>query len=82
MGLASVASDFPGTRVVVVPEETGLLVPPGKPGPLADALQRLLADAEWRRRMGAAARARIEQRFSSRNHDRVLEIIRHVAEGP
>jgi starch synthase len=55
-----------GTRINAIPEivqhgATGLLVPPADPRALADALGRLIADAPLRTRMGAAARARIEQ---------------------
>jgi glycosyltransferase involved in cell wall biosynthesis len=37
---------------------TGLLVPPGDPGALRDAIERLLSDPGLRARLGAAARAR------------------------
>jgi glycosyltransferase involved in cell wall biosynthesis len=59
-----------GTRIAGVPEqivegETGLLVPPGDPDALADALERLLESAPLRRRMGDAGRARALERFST-----------------
>ncbi|HEX2079755.1 MAG TPA: glycosyltransferase family 4 protein [Longimicrobium sp.] len=55
-----------GTRINAIPEivqhaATGLLVPPGDPRALADALRRLVEDAPLRTRLGRAARARIEQ---------------------
>ncbi|HEX6367295.1 MAG TPA: glycosyltransferase family 4 protein [Longimicrobium sp.] len=55
-----------GTRIAAIPEivqhgATGLLVPPGDPRALVDALRRLVDDAPLRARLGAAARARIEQ---------------------
>jgi glycosyltransferase involved in cell wall biosynthesis len=43
---------------------TGLLVPPRDPVALRAALERLLADAELRARLGAAARAKAEREFS------------------
>jgi glycosyltransferase involved in cell wall biosynthesis len=43
--------------------ETGLLVPPGDRTALAAAVSQLLADASLRRRMGLAARARVEIHF-------------------
>jgi glycosyltransferase involved in cell wall biosynthesis len=58
-----------GTRVSGVPEivlegETGMLVEPGDGGALAEALVRLLEDPNAARRMGRAARRRVEERFS------------------
>ena len=44
---------------------TGFVVPVKSPERLADALRPLLTDAELRARMGAAARTRVEQHFSS-----------------
>jgi glycosyltransferase involved in cell wall biosynthesis len=58
-GRPLVATDVPGCREIVVPGETGLLVPPRNPAALADALARMIADPDLRRRCGAAARARI-----------------------
>jgi glycosyltransferase involved in cell wall biosynthesis len=46
--------------------ETGLLVPPGDPGALAAAVLRALDDADLRRRLGQAGRARVHERFSWR----------------
>jgi glycosyltransferase involved in cell wall biosynthesis len=59
-----VAGDVGGLRDLVVHEETGLLVPPGDVDALRAALQRLLADAELRRRFGEAGRARIAEHFT------------------
>lgn len=58
------------TAVSAIPElvtdgETGLLVPPEAPAPLADALARLLGDPELRRRLGDAGAARVRAAFSA-----------------
>jgi glycosyltransferase involved in cell wall biosynthesis len=55
-GTPTVASDAPGLRDAVRDGETGLLAPHGDVDALADRLERLLADADLRERMGAAAR--------------------------
>jgi glycosyltransferase involved in cell wall biosynthesis len=56
-GLPSVATSTGGIGEIVVDEVTGLLVPaPPSPGPVADALQALLADPERRAAMGRTAR--------------------------
>jgi glycosyltransferase involved in cell wall biosynthesis len=57
-GLPVVASDIRGPREQIVPEVTGLLVPPATVEALAEALCRLVADPELRAAMGEAGRAR------------------------
>jgi glycosyltransferase involved in cell wall biosynthesis len=46
------------------PGANGLLIPPGDPGSLGQALGRLDADVGLRGRLGAAARATVRERFS------------------
>jgi glycosyltransferase involved in cell wall biosynthesis len=62
-GAAVIGSDAPGIRELIRHEETGLLCVPGAAG-IAAALRRLLADADLRARLGAAARAAAAQQFS------------------
>jgi glycosyltransferase involved in cell wall biosynthesis len=52
---------------------TGLLVAPGDPAALADAIETLMRDPELRRRMGDAARARIREHFSLAEMTRKIE---------
>jgi glycosyltransferase involved in cell wall biosynthesis len=47
---------------------TGLLVPPGDPPAFAGALQTLLGNPAWARRMGEAARAQALERFDIGRH--------------
>jgi len=61
--LPVVATDIRGPREQVVPEVTGLLVPPMTVGPLAAALRRLASDPAARAAMGAAGRARALERY-------------------
>ena len=58
-----VASDISGYRGVMEPE-AGLLVPPGDPAALADAIATLLADESRREQLGRAARAIAQERYS------------------
>jgi glycosyltransferase involved in cell wall biosynthesis len=63
-GRPVVATAVGGHLDLVADGETGLLVPPGDPPALRAALERLLADAGLRSRLGAAARERVRERFS------------------
>lgn len=54
-GTAVVAADSPGLRDSVRRDETGLLVPSGDDAAMAEALTRVLLDAELRRRLSTAA---------------------------
>jgi glycosyltransferase involved in cell wall biosynthesis len=63
-GVACVATDAGGPKDIVRPGETGLLVPPGDAGALADAIETLWRDPDRRRAMGEAAAADVRARFS------------------
>ena len=63
-GRPVVASAVGGLLDLVDDGVTGLLVPPGDPRALREALERLLGDLGLRERMGAAARERARERFS------------------
>ena len=62
-GLPVIAANVRGPAEQVVPEATGLLVPPGDAPALAAALQRLAADPALRASMGAAGRLRAVERY-------------------
>jgi L-malate glycosyltransferase len=64
VGAPAVVSDLPGNRAVIVHERSGLIVPVDEPGPLAQALIRLLEDEGLRDRLGTAGRRTIEERFT------------------
>jgi hypothetical protein len=63
-GRPVVGSAVGGIAFTVADGVTGFLVPPRHPERLADRLQHLLADPALRHRMGTAARARVEHRFT------------------
>jgi glycosyltransferase involved in cell wall biosynthesis len=62
-GLPVVASRLSGIPELVTDGVSGILVPPGDPSAVADALMRLAADPELRRGLGAAGRATVERDF-------------------
>jgi glycosyltransferase involved in cell wall biosynthesis len=62
-GRPVVASAIGGLGEIVIPEQTGLLVPPGDAAVLAAALERLLADPALARRLGSAGAARVAEHF-------------------
>jgi glycosyltransferase involved in cell wall biosynthesis len=72
-GRPVVAFDVDGIPEAIVHGETGLLVPHRDSRALASAIARLLDDAPLRRRMGAAGRQRVEQRFNVRDMARAFE---------
>lgn len=64
-GVACVSTELgTGTSYANRHGETGLVVPPGDPMALAQAINTLLADPELRRRMGAAGRRRVAELFT------------------
>jgi phosphatidylinositol alpha-1,6-mannosyltransferase len=65
-GVPQVAGDSGGASEAVLDGETGLVVAdPGNPGAVAEALRSLLVDPNRRRRMGRAARFRVEESFDN-----------------
>jgi glycosyltransferase involved in cell wall biosynthesis len=63
-GLPVVATSVGGNSELIRHGHDGLLVPPGDESRLVEAVGRLLDDPATARRLGANARARVEQRFS------------------
>jgi glycosyltransferase involved in cell wall biosynthesis len=65
LGLPVVATKISGIPELVENERTGLLVPPGQPDKLAEAMQRMLTDTEMRKRVIAAARELVVREFDN-----------------
>jgi glycosyltransferase involved in cell wall biosynthesis len=62
-GIPVVTTLSTGSRDAVAPEVTGLLIPPGYPEAICEAVLGLLRDPERRRRMGEAARPWVIEHF-------------------
>jgi glycosyltransferase involved in cell wall biosynthesis len=64
-GLPCIATTVSGTKQVIVPDVTGLLVPPGNAPALRDAMLTMLTAPEGVRLMGADGRRRVSSEFSA-----------------
>ena len=73
-GKPIVATAVSGTSQALRPGETGLIVPPGDSGALAEAIIQLLSDRVRAKAMGREARHRVERDFSARR-----QVAEHVA---
>ena len=74
-GTPVIGSEVGGIKFTVADGETGFLVPPRDPAALAARLQTLLEDRVLLRRMGRAARARVERLFTwSKVGERTAEL--------
>lgn len=82
-GVPVVASAVGGMLDTVVPEVTGLLVPPRQPDALRAALARLAGDPELRRRLGDAGRQRARTSYGwDQVADRTLSVYRQMLIAP
>jgi glycosyltransferase involved in cell wall biosynthesis len=63
-GVPLVTADTPAARELLVDGESALLVPPGDPAALADAVRRLAADTELAQRIAGGGRMAYEQHAS------------------
>ena len=64
-GLPVIATNVGGTPELISDEETGLLVPPDQPQPLAAKIRQLLVNPWLRERLGRAALDLVRERHSS-----------------
>lgn len=80
-GLPTIATDIPGMRDLVQPEQTGLLVPLGDSAAFARESVRLSESPDRARRLGAAAQAYVDQHFSVQQMvDRHAELYQRLVE--
>jgi glycosyltransferase involved in cell wall biosynthesis len=70
-GIPVITTESTGSRDSVVPEVTGLLIPPGYPEAISEAALKLLREPARRRMMGEAARTWVCRNYSD---ERVLRL--------
>ena len=76
-GVPAVVTDVGGVPELVA--DTALVVPPGDPAALAEALRRLLADPGFAADLGARARARASAEFTAeRNARRMIDLYERI----
>ena len=75
VGRPVVSYDIDGAREVVLPNETGMLLPPQSVAELSTALVTLVNDAALRSRLGAAGRRRFAEPFRHQEMTRRLREI-------
>jgi glycosyltransferase involved in cell wall biosynthesis len=63
-GRPVVTTDMPGCRDAIIPNATGLLIPPRDPSALANAIEKLLLNTQLCQTMGNAGRQLAEERYS------------------
>jgi glycosyltransferase involved in cell wall biosynthesis len=78
-GLPVIATSTSSLPEIVLPDETGVLVPPGDPAKLAGAIAGLLDDPARGRSLGAAGRTHITKEFSPQ---RTLRRLLRLTGGP
>jgi glycosyltransferase involved in cell wall biosynthesis len=82
LGTPVVAVGRAGPVEIVVPGESGILSPDGRPESLAAGITALLADGELRERVRAGGRSRVEVRFTAdRMAADMARVLRTVARG-
>lgn len=75
-----IATDIGGLPEIVIPNETGFLVPVNSPQQIVEAVEKLILDKSLAERMGRAGRERVEECFDlSKQIRAVFSILEGVA---
>lgn len=78
-----VATSVGGVPRYVANDENGLLVPPGEPAALGDALEQVLDSAVLRKRLAQAGRTTVEDRFTwRRSAEKLLALYEQLVHAP
>lgn len=79
-GLPVVSTPIAGIPEIVLDGRTGLLVPPGSPRQLTDALRHLVTRADVRRAMGVEAARHVARRYdTAHNTRRLVDLLKGIA---
>src|ERR1700688_1424503 len=82
-GIPVITTLVTGSRDAVLPEVTGLLIPPGYPEAITEAMLQLLANPARRLQMGVAARKWVMERFRhTRVHALTVAMFEDLLEAP
>lgn len=80
-GKPVISYDIDGAKEVVIPNETGYLLPPESVEELSQAMIELAEDAELRRRFGTAGREKFTEQFRHENMTaKIREVYREILE--
>src|SRR5262249_5799680 len=72
-----ISYDIDGAREVVLPGETGFLLPPCSVAEMAEAILQLAADPQMRERLGQTGRAKFTDQF---RHEPMTRQLREISE--
>ncbi len=73
---AVITTDMPGCRGTVIPDETGLIIPPRDAAALAQAMKRLAENPDDARRMGMKGYARCAEKYEvSKVNAQMVELL-------
>lgn len=73
VGVAVIGTNAGGVPEIIDDMSTGLLIPPGSPPALADAIERLVRDSAFRSRLARAGKAVADARFDEERHFALLQ---------
>lgn len=77
VGKPIIATNVGGTPEVVLDGQTGILVPPGNPTALADAIDRLIENRNLTKKLGENGSSRVKELFSVEKMTRETEQVYH-----
>lgn len=74
-GIPVIASNIDGPKELIIPDKTGLLVPPENPDALAEAIFDLIENKEKALKLGRVGNKRVMEKFSSKVFIKKMSLI-------